>query len=549
MAEPPRAPEVAAPRLSLAQTASMGARWTTAQGIINKLATMVAILIVANAVSPTEFGLASVVVVASGFVMVFPVLVMADVIVTHQHHKAAVTLPAWKLTFWTGIAMALTMIGTAPIIAIWYPQYEFLPLAMLLAISGLRPIAEAFTVRPLARLRIGFHYRDIAIINGAIHLGASVLTVIWAIIWPSAAAIVIPQVMAAVAKGVWFSLAVRRIGSYAAPRVGRLERRRPDKARAVARQVGAEFGLASLAQYVHTAVSGLPVLVVSRFASTNEIGQFSFAFALAYQASAVLISQLAPVLQPIFGRLKSDPQRQVRAFLRVVGLISAVMAPVALLQAALAEPLLTLFFGSKWLPAIPIFVAISVGQAFSFHLAPATALLKAQGRYGTYFLWQVLQGVASLAFFLVAIRVWGPVGVAWADTAVWLVTMPTIIWLGCRATGVGMTAVVRTLLTPLITALPIALAVWGLWEMLPGQSRIAAGVALLVLGPAGLFASLLAIRVFQPTVARELASPMRRVLQRVPRIGRPIADWFAPVPSVAPSAPESSVPPPVSPLR
>ncbi len=510
-----------------ARTASIGTRWTTAQGIVNKLASMVGMIIVAQALSPGEFGLASLVLVASGFVMIVPTSMMADVLVTHQRHEAMVTRSAVVVVIWTTIGVSAVMVASAPLIAWFYPAYDFGELAILLALSGTRPITDALMTRPLARLRIEFRYREVATIHGTTQLGATVLTVLWALAWPSAAAIVVPQILAAVAKTIWFVIAARDARPHVHGRVGRVERRHPALARRVRRQVGVEFLLAALSLYVHTVVCGLPLLVVSRFLTDAEMGQFSFAYQLAVQAAAVLVSQLSLVLQPIFGRLKSDPMRQVAGFLRVIALISAIMVPVALLQAALAQPLILFLFGRKWLPSEPILVACSVAQAFSFTLGPVMALLKAQGRFGTLFVWQVVQGTIGLGLFIAVMLAWGEEAVAWTDTALWAVTMPVVAWIACAGCGVRLLQVVRAFLVPWFTASLVALAAWGAWRALPGPPRLAAAVAVLGIGPVSLFISVLAIRLTQPAVAAEVAPFMRRVLVRVPVVGTRMAEWYA----------------------
>jgi O-antigen/teichoic acid export membrane protein len=269
-------------------------------------------------------------------------------------------------------------------------------------------------------------------------------------------------------------------------------------------------------------------MVASHYVTETVIGQFSFAFSLANQASAILSYQLSTVLQPIFGRLKSDPVRQVAGFMRVVSLMSALAVPIALLQAALAEPLFLLVFGEKWLPAIPFFVAFSFGQAFYFMTAPAMALLKAQGRFGTFFVWQAAHAVACLALFPAAAMWWSAAGVAWADAALWLVSVPLAVSLGARTVGMRLPAVLKVLFASWLTAGPIALAAWAAWRFMPGTPTVAALVALLGVGPVALLLSILAVRITQPAVAGEIAPFMRRVFTRVPVLGTPLANWFAP---------------------
>lgn len=507
----------------------LGTRWTAAQGVINKVVTAVAMLILARLLTPDEFGMASVVVVASGFVTILPVFVMGDVLITHQHHLATVSQAARRVMLWTTVGLVIAIVATAPIIALVYSQYPFWPVATLLAICALRPIAEALTVMPLARLRIALQYREVALITGFIQFGATVLTVIWAVLWPGAAAIVLPQVIAVIARAIFFEIAARRLARTHAHRTDRpLERRRPDLPQRVARRIAGEFSVASLAQYVHTVVSGLPLMVTALLVDETTTGFFSFAYTLAIQTTGVIAAQLAVVLQPIFGRLKTDPSRQIGGFVRIVAAMAALTVPLSLVQAALAEPLFKLFFGSKWMPVIPMFIAFSLVQAFCFILAPTLALLKAQGRFTTVFIWQVVQGLVCLVLFPTAAMLWGALGVAWMDVTIWAVSMPFVVWLGSRSAGVGMLAVLRAFFMPWATSLPIAAAIWFSWWLLPAPGLIAAGAWLLIAGPIGMLLAVLSTRVTQPAVAREFAPFMRRALVRLPLLGKPLAEWYTP---------------------
>lgn len=508
-----------------AKAASSGTWWTTAQGILNKLATAFAMYMVARALSAEQFALASVAIVASGFIMVIPIFVMGDVVITHQHHLSIVSLTARRIVMCTAAVMTVVMLAAAPLVSLWYPQYPFTEMMVLLAISGARPLADALGVFSLSALRTDLRYREIAIINGSVQLGASVLTVLWAVRYPGAAAVVVPQVLSAIVKSAWCAAAAR--GSPSVARWRYLDGR-PGLEAAVHRRILREFTSAALAQYIHTVVSGLPLMVTSRFASEADTGFFGFSFSLANQASTILSYQLAIVLQPIFGRLKSHPERQIAGFMRVIALMGAIAVPLALLQAAFAEPLFALVFKDKWLPAVPIFVALCIGQAFFFMTAPAMALLKAQGRFVTYFVWQAAQAALCLALFPAMAKLWGGVAVAWTDTALWLFSVPLAVWLGARVAGVTLGAVLRCFFVPWLTAGPIALAGWAAWRSIPLPGAAGCAVALLVTAPTCLFLSIMAVRFTQPTVFAEMAPSIRRIAGRVPVAGGRLARLLVP---------------------
>lgn len=96
--------------------------------------------------------------------------------------------------------------------------------------------------------------------------------------------------------------------------------------------------------------------------------------------------QLGIVLQPLFGKLKDNLARQTSAFLRSVKAISAIIVPVTLLQAALAQPLFALLFKPEWQPAYKIFVALSIVEAFLLRLRRRSLFSRRRRNFARFFL-------------------------------------------------------------------------------------------------------------------------------------------------------------------
>ena len=129
----------------------------------------------------------------------------------------------------------------------------------------------------------------------------------------------------------------------------------------------------------------LEIIVLGFVSGKYETGLFGLAYSIAAQANTVIAYQLGVVLQPIFGRLQDDPERQVAGFLKAQRVLSAVCVPICFTQAVLAEPLFRLVLDAKWQPAIPIFQVVSLMQAFYFATGPSMSCLRAQRRFGTFF--------------------------------------------------------------------------------------------------------------------------------------------------------------------
>jgi O-antigen/teichoic acid export membrane protein len=336
-----------------------------------------------------------------------------------------------------------------------------------------------------------------------------------ALLGAGAPSLVAPQVLAAAAKAAGYRAAAPAAGG-----------RAPVAPRWVKRRITREFGIAAAAQYVHNVVFALPPLALGLFADPAETGYFGFAFMLATQGTVIIGGQLVLVLQPVFGHLRGEPERQDRAYLRVLTTVSAIAVPVALLQAALAAPLFGVLFSPRWDGALGTFVVLSVSQALYFGVSPTIALLKAQGRFAAFFGWQVVHLCVAAIAYSVAATKGGSLAVASADLAVWAISAPVAVWLSARRSGLSPWGAVLIFLRPWTTAAPIAGLTWLASGALAGLGIPGQVAALLCVGPIALAGSVAAIRISHPATYEELAPMIRRV--RLAILGRFVRSAAAP---------------------
>lgn len=491
----------------MALIAVQGAGWGTAQAFLNKVATAVAMFVVSLALSPESMGMASVALAVAGLLVVMPPSVMGDVLIANARRPRATDRACRTVAMVTGLLTALLMVTCAIPISAAYDEYPPGKLAALIALLAVRPAAEAFAVAPLSDLRAGFRYRAVALIDGAVQLGATGTTVAMALLGAGAPSLVAPQVLAAAAKAVGYRAAT--------PNAGKKESKAP---RWVTKRVAREFVTASVAQYVHNVVFALPPLALGLFADAAETGYFGFAFILATQGTVIIGAQLVLVLQPVFGHLHGDPERQDRAYIRVLTTVSAIAVPVALLQAALATPLFSLLFSPRWDGALATFVVLSVSQALYFGVSPTIALMKAQGRFGTFFAWQVAHLCVAAVAYSIAATKGGALAVALADLAVWTASAPFAVWLSARRVGLSPWGVLLIFARPWTTAAPIAFVTWLAAGSVAGLGVVGQVIALLGIGPLALAGSIAAIRISHRATHEELA-PMIRWFRQT-KVGR-----------------------------
>ncbi len=109
--------------------------------------------------------------------------------------------------------------------------------------------------------------------------------------------------------------------------------------------------------------SGISELIIGRACSAGELGLYSQGRKYPQAGICMISNSIANVLFPMFSAIKDDAA-ELRAAIRFgLRLGTFVVAPVSLLAAAVAEPLVALLLTEKWLTCVPIFQLTCVSNA------------------------------------------------------------------------------------------------------------------------------------------------------------------------------------------
>jgi hypothetical protein len=144
------------------------------------------------------------------------------------------------------------------------------------------------------------------------------------------------------------------------------------------------------------------LLVIGVLCSNADLGMYAFALNLAFQAQALLLSQIAAMLQPVLAMIGHDAVRQTEAYRRTLGMISAVLVPAAVIQATLARPIYELLFPEVWVDSIPAFIALSFLMAVVASAGPMMALMRARESFGLFTRWQTIHLIIALPTMVIA---------------------------------------------------------------------------------------------------------------------------------------------------
>lgn len=152
-------------------------------------------------------------------------------------------------------------------------------------------------------------------------------------------------------------------------------------------------------------------VVIGRFLGIEALGLYSLGLRLINFPVRAISRMLMGVLLPAFARLQDDMDTYHAKFLRACAGIALVVAPMMVGLAATAPVLVEGFMKPKWLPAIPIIVAMTpLGLIYSVSGLTGTIYVSL-GRTTALFRWSVIFGMVSLVGYAVGLP-WGVFGVA-----------------------------------------------------------------------------------------------------------------------------------------
>lgn len=436
-------------KASLAASAVIGGMWSLVQVVINKLVSLAGTFALMFLLVPGDYATASLALSAQALLSVLPPFTLGDALIARSGEMDRLTGTAVRVCAAVSVATAVLLAVAGP----WAAElYGDRALVLAFACVAFRPLVELALLGPQTRLRVRMAFKELSVIDAVCQAGATGLSVIMAATGFDWWSLLLPQIL--------FTAA--RAGAYA--RAAGPPPKGPRWVPSEVRPIAIAYGWSGLGQYVHGAILTLPPLVIGWYCDSAEVGLYAMAFTLSASINSVVAVSMGIVLQPIFANMSGDRGRQLAAFTRSCSVIALVSMPLCVCQAAVVGPAIRTMLPERWAGAVDMAVVMSVGQAFYFAVNPAMSLLKAQGRFTAFFVWQAVQLVIVAGMMVVAgATVRG--SPAWAITAAaslyTVVSSPLGVWLCLRgAHGAGVRSIAlfaRPFAAAALAFLPIVL--------------------------------------------------------------------------------------------
>lgn len=176
------------------------------------------------------------------------------------------------------------------------------------------------------------------------------------------------------------------------------------------------FGSKLLASgLIDTIFKDIYSLVIGRFYSAADLGQYT----RASQFNTIFSSNLTTVVQrvsyPVLSSIQNEPERLLGAYRRVIKTTMLITFACMLGLAAVAKPLIVILIGEKWLPAVYFLQIICFsGMLYPLH-AINLNILQVKGRSDLFLKLEIIKKIIAVIpialgiFFGIKFMLWGSV--------------------------------------------------------------------------------------------------------------------------------------------
>ncbi|HUR00475.1 MAG TPA: lipopolysaccharide biosynthesis protein [Gemmatimonadaceae bacterium] len=380
---------------SLKQRVAKNLSWLGIAQALRSITGLAVTAVLARLLTPADFGLVALVLIASGFISMFSETGLTSAVI----QRPEVTEDHLSTAFWLnlGVAGSLAAIGVigAPLISKLFGNPGTAPMLAVMMVSlpiaGLGQVPEAILQRRLA-------FKAIAAIEWLTTTISGAAAILLAFLGFGAWALVLQAIIAATVGSVGRICVVRW-----------LPRFRVSKA-ALSDLSSFSFSVFG-GNLVNYAFRKIDNFLIGRYLGPAALGYYALAYNLILFPLQSVGAVVLRVMFPVLSSLQADRARLRSAYLRTLRVLGSCTLPVIAGLAATAPLVVLVAYGARWGQTASLLRILSVIGMFE-SVSTAGILLYAVGRPGVLFRWALVSVVTMTIAFSFALR-WGVTGIAW----------------------------------------------------------------------------------------------------------------------------------------
>jgi len=402
-----------AKRAALDRSLLSGIVWTGAAKWTTQALSWASTLVLARLLTPRDYGIVGMAMVALGFVQLVSEFGVGTAIVRRRELTPRQIAQIGGFAVALGAFLMFLVIGIAKPLAALQDNEAVGPVT---AVLGLSFLLNSFRTVPTALLERDLDFRTLAVVDGLQSLVQ--ITLSFGLAWAG--------------KGYW-ALVLGQVGArafgaalVAIARPHRLRVPLPFAPIAAEVKFGGSVVASGLAWYLY---SNADFALVGKLLGATALGAYTFGWTL----SGIPLEKTNELVQRVSGAVISRTQQDTagvrRYLLGITEGVSLLTFPLSVGLALVADVFVPVVLGTQWITAIPVLRVLSIAAALR-SLDPLLAqLLFATGHARENAKTMILAAVTMPFLFYVGSK-WGTIGVA----ATWLIAYPfVVLWRQVRS--------------------------------------------------------------------------------------------------------------------
>ncbi|HQU16085.1 MAG: colanic acid exporter [Chromatiales bacterium 21-64-14] len=326
------------PEEGLGTTAARGVLWTGGGQVLRQIVQVATSVLLARLLMPADFGLLGMALVFYGLVQLFADFGLGAAIVQVKELTGVALSSSFWLNVLVAVVLALALAISAPWIASFYGDPR---LAAIITVLSIGLVFGGFVVVPRAILYKGLRFAEIAKaqVAGSIIGGVCAVAMAW------------------LGFGVWSLVVQPLVGSATTMLLTVLYARWvPDRSfqwASIRKMTGFSAAVlgADMVNYAHREGDNL---LVGKFLGSGPLGYYSLAYQLMLYPMNQVSQVIVRILFPLLSTLQDELARYREVYLKAVAAIAFLTFPMMVGLFAVAHDLVTVVFGAKWLPMLPV---------------------------------------------------------------------------------------------------------------------------------------------------------------------------------------------------
>lgn len=419
--------------MSIKGQAAKGVMWNAIERFSTQGIQFVLTILIARVLSPDDYALIAMLGIFMAIAQTFVDSGLSNALIQKKNRTELDCYTMFFSNLVFSIVVYLLLFLIAPYIASFYNQPS---LVTLLRVLGLQLITNAFGVVQMTRFMISMDFKKLAVAS-LISVCVSGIISVWMAYHGYGAWTLVAQIL--IGNAVWalvLWIFARWVPSW--------------KFSYASFRTLFSFGAKLLGStLIHTLYVNMYSLVIGKFCAPSVLGYFNRSYTLGQFPVQNFSNIVQKVLYPVQCQYQDDAKKFNTLFSSYLRLSALIVFPVMIGLAVLAEPVIGLLLGDKWLPAAPFLQIICISLMWLPVMQANVSVLDAKGRSDAHLKSEIIK--KAIAMVILGITVcWGIYAICWGMLIYSFFDMGVVIAFSRRLTGIGYRRQMTILLTPIV---------------------------------------------------------------------------------------------------